>query len=218
MIVNPFSVIAQKEKVYNASSANLSTLLPEGVSAILISSGTSITDYYTSQTVTLSGNMRGYAVRNGNNIVGWVANYDLSSEYYIGCNLSLHTTWDCIQKNALTSDIPLVNLKRSKVVTGSNIKGFSITIPQVAYRSYVLNIYQRHGYASMLITTNSVGTVDNNTLQNIVSASDLSTSKSGNVVSVTGTSYNYFGVELTMIYQTGIDIDTVINSVTAINA
>ena len=119
---------------------------------------------------------------------------------------------------ALTSDIPLVDLKRSKVVTGSNIKGFSITIPQVAYRSYVLNIYQRHGCASMLITTNSVGTVDNNTLQNIVSASDLSTSKSGNVVSVTGASYNYFGVELTMIYQTGVDIDTVINSVTAINA
>lgn len=105
MNVNPFSVIAQKEKVYNASSADLSTLLPEGVSAILISSGTSITDYYTSQTVTLSGNMRGYAVRNGNNIVGWVANYDLTSEYYIGCNLSLHTTWDCIQKNALTSDL-----------------------------------------------------------------------------------------------------------------
>lgn len=108
MIKNPFALIAQKanksdiEKVYDASSGDLSTILPEGLSAIYIQSGTSITDFFSGKTITLSNNMRGYVTRNGNTIVGWISDYNLTHEYHIGAQ---NGTWNLITPVVLTSDI-----------------------------------------------------------------------------------------------------------------
>ena len=88
------ALMSDIQKVYDASTADLDTLLPGGLSAIYIKSGTVIADYLKGTSVTMPNNMRGYAVKDGTTIIGYVSTFNLDTMYYIGCHTTYNHYWN----------------------------------------------------------------------------------------------------------------------------
>ena len=72
MISNTVNIIVANNNLYN--------LLKGGVNSIKIEGGTKVGSY------TTGNNLRGIAVRDGNNILGFVASFNCSEAYIISCD------------------------------------------------------------------------------------------------------------------------------------